>query len=55
VDLEEDFEELPEADAQGVENDLHCFGVAIMMGIGSVLDGASGVPHSGRNDTILAT
>ena len=55
VDLEEQLENLPIADAGGVEDDLDGFGVSGMIAIGRVGVGAAGIADSGRQDAVVAT
>src|SRR3954471_7482254 len=53
VDLEEELEELPIADARGIKGDLHCFRMSGMMAIGRVGVGAAGIADPGRQNAGL--
>jgi hypothetical protein len=54
VNLEEEFEDLPVADARRVKDDLDCFGVSGMIAIGRVGVGAAGISDPGRQNAVVA-
>jgi hypothetical protein len=54
VDLEEKFQDFPEARNPGIEDDLDRLGVRAMIAIGCVRHVASGVPDAGGEDSALA-
>src|SRR5712671_2414499 len=53
VDLEEELEELPIADARRIKNDLDRFGVVAMVAIGGVRDAAARVAGARRQDAVV--
>ena len=54
VDLEEEFEDLAEADFGRIEDDLDRFGMSSMVAVGGVAHIAAGIADAGRNDALIA-
>jgi hypothetical protein len=54
VNLEKELENLSIADADGIKDDLHCFGVSGMIAIGRVRVGAAGIADPGRQNAVVA-